>query len=488
LCTRIELYTYCWVVNRARPKVVAKENGRNQCDGLESPAHDSPDDDDVEEPEFEHVDSVMGEDATAPELSQLLQPLIVNMGPNQSQVHASPIFHPAVPTAQMLPRSYITTATTAGPSTTRVNDGQADGNRSTFSTASTNEDEAAGGDKEGFSKLESRPAIKRRGTIGQPMPLTKRQMKAPAKDPDPDFKPAASRARRQTRDEVGSSDAYPSPPLVPHDTSTDEVDTPNFPNIPDRRRENDCTEFIMSGALPEGTVIAPGKDVESNAGRSIDDTIIVDLRQNPTLAGTEDENADHAPDSDPEDDMPLRPRTSKRSPTTAPSEGDEFFRRRDLASDLLEILLEQLQQANTRLCAGLISLLKSRFKAEDLRLREVYGNDFAGHKDSFDCWIACLGLVIQFYNSTGFKGSLNTRTTFLQTVPTERKMFWIKPFFKGRKSFDELRKKRSIGSADIAKEVGSTLFHLAAWNNMANIQDVEHMTLGFTREMLAWFE
>lgn len=451
----------------------------------------------------------MGEDVAASELNENSEPFTGNMTSDQGRAHASPILNPAVPTAQMLPLGNNAITNIAQADIARSENVQASASRLTFTMASADDEFASGSGNEGPSILQARPGrlsqIKRRYTSGQPTPLTKKQKMARAQKSVTDLKAPALSTRARTRGEVDDAEdldatSYPSPPLVRHDTLLDGEVTRNFPNISHTIRDVEQTKDIRRGGLSERSVSAPDQDVRSNSGRSADDAIVVDARDSPAPGDTEDDDANRMQGTDIDSDAHLQPRASKKSPApaaprrlvvpikvTAPSEDDEFFRQR-LASKLLDVLLEKLQQPNALLLSGTLSLLESRFKIEHLRLQKVYCKKFNNHKESFTRWIECLRDVMQFYTSTEFNGNLSTRPTFLKAVPFKRKIDLMKPFVHGRVSLTAWRKERGISIEDVSNEVGSLLFHLASWDDWADVHDVEQMTLGFTEELLAWFK
>jgi hypothetical protein len=448
----------------------------------------------------------MGENAAASEPYEYAEPLMDNVAPDQGQVYASPILNPAVPTAQMLPLRHTATVSIAQPESAQTKDAQASAPRSASITASADEDDADVSDNERLSNVQTRsgrlPQFKRRYTSGQETPLTKKQMIARAKRSVPELQGPAFSTRRRTRgaiDDEEDSCAYPSPPLVQHDTSSGEQVTPNFPNVTHTRSNDEEIRDTMRGNSSEVIVVASEQDVRSNSGSSVEDAIIVDLQDDPIITDAGHDNFAHAHSTDIDSDAPLRPRTSKKSPAklaprrlvvpikvTAPSEDDEYLRQR-LASKLLDILPKKLQQPNALLLSGTLSLLESRFKIEHLRIQKFYPKEFLNHKESFERWTECLRHVIQFYSSTKFNGNLSTRPDFLKTIPFERKAVLMSPFFHGRPALTEWREKRGMSVTDIANEVGSLLFHLAPWDDWVDLQEVQQMTLGFTEDLLAWF-
>jgi hypothetical protein len=292
---KIELYVYCWIMTRVRADIVSR---RRPSQGVRrAPQTHSLSDD-------EEDDSVIDDFAAASGPNEYLDRLMEDMESDQLQHYASPITNPGVPTAPML--SLRNNAAAVSEDSTVGTDDHKEiiANRSDDLIAPVSESIARDSDNEEASNLQTLPGrlkkIKRRDTSsGETLSAKKRRI-AHAEESVPHLRARGYSTRQRAREEANDNAdlyAYPSPPLVQHDTTVDEVVTRNFPNLPDPRRDDDYIETTMSGALPEGNVLASEQNIRSNSVCSVDDAIVVDVQRNITVGDAPD-NTDYAPDSD----------------------------------------------------------------------------------------------------------------------------------------------------------------------------------------------
>jgi hypothetical protein len=83
---------------------------------------------------------------------------------------------------------------------------------------------------------------------------------------------------------------------------------------------------------------------------------------------------------------------------------------------------------------------------------------------------------------------LSARDEFLLGMPSGPPDKVMEIFFGGRADLDDWRSERKGSERDLAKDVASIFFYVAIWDAWVPLSKVEHMTMGFTEELLAWFE
>jgi hypothetical protein len=430
----------------------------------------------------------MGERAADSGTDRCPGPVVENVVTDQNPTQASLVLNPAVPIAQMLPRHYITTTDTAGPSTSNYNQDQAMATKSRPARTSSKKEAASGSDDERSFISPGRPAIKRRYTSGLPPTLTKKQMKAPARDFVPDLEAPAFRTRLQTRGEVDNiedSYAYTSPPH----TSADEDDTVNFPNIPNTEQSGKLRKPTTRGGFRSDTA-ATVQEASTSAGPSVEDTIAIDIRDHgstPITVNTEREsNSDARPSKKSPAKAKGKPRRVVTVKLSAQSEGVTISRRR-LASKLWDVLPQKLGRPNIQLLSSTVGLLDTLIKQDYQRLMEMY-DDCTEHINSFKLWMQCLELLVQFYESTGFTGNLTTWDDFLKNLPGGLPDAASRGLSHKSAALDKLRADREVSGGNFATEVASVLFHLVSSPNRMSLPKLEQLVPDFTEELVAWYD
>jgi hypothetical protein len=421
------------------------------------------------------------------------------------QAHTSPTRNPQIPTAQMLPVRCNTITTAA-----RLPSGSSNARRSSFATAPEDEEvnleednDESGSFQPGQPINLKKTGIKRRGysTLhgnGNSNKKSRVDKQSSSRQPPTLSTRQRSRTGIDAEEDVEVS-SYLSPPLIQHGSLDNVHNVRNFPNVPLSGRavrsvQNDVVATSNSGRN-ETEAMAGNQHYQPDPALSVNehDTVVVDVQSDQDLENEDDSDSVQGAEIPRVGTGPsmttasIAQRHVVAIKLTAQSEEIKGLRRR-LANRLGNILLAKLSQPNTLRLSTTIKMLEDLMKAEHLQLREQYGDAFNHYQGAIQQWLQWLKRLLEFYEIAGFTGDLSARDEFLLGMPSGPPDKVMEIFFGGRADLDDWRSERKGSERDLAKDVASIFFYVAIWDAWVPLSKVEHMTMGFTEELLAWFE
>jgi hypothetical protein len=503
------LYLYCWIIARVIRRLPKDPpNKPRQSVGRPSPRVidlSSDSDESYNSDHNDNAESIIEGGTTAanpPGYSQ-------SAGNSNATDHNAPQLMAAensqVPVAQMIPKRGI------APSRIATNTGKLRTATNSLTPTTTtrgavpNDDDDSSGSSDSEPPHVSAPSIKRRGFSSRSgEPLLNKRLKC-AEKPAGSF-PSTSRLRRKTfggLDEVErfGPASYPSPPSAGSMDSGDVTNGCNFPNvrhdrqhhvqatrndaprIVDARSEIQAVEVDSNLNLPEreGRIVAEKEQSRNNVQWNVDDS------DDDSVQGRDEGRRSATTSCKTTPSSTGRPRLVVPLKIVAQQE-DLEFQRLHLSSKLVDVLPERLQQPNIVALSSTVELLDILWKADRLRLMDVYGEEFGGHQRAFEQWLQCLKHVLRFYELTGFKDNLDALDAFLGNVQERPPIAVRKVFIHARVSLMEWQKQSGIDDKEFAEKVASILFNLSSCGiKWAMLDDLESTTPAFTKELLAWF-
>jgi len=165
----------------------------------------------------------------------------------------------------------------------------------------------------------------------------------------------------------------------------------------------------------------------------------------------------------------------------------EYDQRR-LALALYDVLFGKLQKLDIVAVESTLDLLESVYKASRVRPANVSVANLGRYRDSFDQWLGCFRLVVQYCKDTKFTGNLSELRAFQKTMPRDLAKSTTQSLVRGSWALLKWRHENKIDNNSFAKQVASVLFEVGVWGIHMDSQDVEELTLDFTEELLAWFK
>tara|TARA_R110002003_G_scaffold878_7_gene21723 strand:- start:1160 stop:1876 length:717 start_codon:yes stop_codon:yes gene_type:complete len=169
-----------------------------------------------------------------------------------------------------------------------------------------------------------------------------------------------------------------------------------------------------------------------------------------------------------------------------PSQDLENLRQR-LASKLLDILSAGLRQPSILLLTDTVDIMERIWKADQLRLENVFGTRYNRLRGVFTQWLQCVKGVVEFCTLTGFSGDVTTRDAFLQDLSEELSEAAVKAFIHALSDRSSWRSEPDWTQEAFGRDIASVLLDLASWGGMMRPSMMENLTSRFTGEVLAWF-
>jgi hypothetical protein len=310
--------------------------------------------------------------------------------------------------------------------------------------------------------------IKRRGYSTRDHGQNKKQKGDGEKSAD-NVDVLSSPRNRALRSETGAwrhcRDPYPSPPAVQQESSSNIPSMRNFPNIThteDAMADASDTDVVQTA--PVSTEEAPADNATENPGGEDGDSV----------QGTEEVGSSNAITEPRRLVVPIR--------LTAQSKDTEDLRR-CLGANLLDVLPAGLECPDLPLLSRTIEVVQLLTKADHLRLREIYHNEFNSFHGALDQWVKCLELIFQFCQLTEFEGDLTSRYTFLDDMPIGPRIEALRILSRGDAFLSQWREDEQMG-----KKVATMLSHLVWSRSWLTPNTMELLVLGFTKELSAWFD
>jgi hypothetical protein len=130
-----------------------------------------------------------------------------------------------------------------------------------------------------------------------------------------------------------------------------------------------------------------------------------------------------------------------------------------------------------------IEILEALTETDNLRLREIYGDQYNNYQTTLNQWVKCLKFLSKSYKFIELQGNLTTRNAMLDKLPIERQLCLIKILGKGSSSLSQWRDHEQV-----AKDVASMLFNLIWPQRWWSYKTIELLVLEINKRLLAWFD
>lgn len=404
----------------------------------------------------------------------------------------------SVPVASMLPMASNKTTSATHPGVTQPS---TEGSSQTVACRDRSNALVDSGDESGTFQPD-RPTnprgIKRKGYSTINAPLNKRVAKAKHGSPTPALL-TRGKARGIGTDEEADTASYPSPPLLQLDELDEAPNGRNFPNVqPGSSRDWNKVTVTRDTSVPNKGNMAPNQQSESCSLFSAKEhgSITVTVPTDPTSDnGDEDNDSVQGLEVSGAETIHV---CRKTTPSIARRHlvvrlkltillDDNKYDRQCLASELYDVLFGKLQKLDIVVVESTLDLLESVYKAIRLRPANVSVANLGRYRDSFDQWLRCFRLVVQYYKDTKFTGNLSELRAFKKTMPGGHAKSMTQILLRGRTALLKWQRESKINNNNLAKQVALVLFQVASWPVHVDLQEVEEITLEFTEELLAWF-
>jgi hypothetical protein len=149
--------------------------------------------------------------------------------------------------------------------------------------------------------------------------------------------------------------------------------------------------------------------------------------------------------------IPEPPRSVEPRRPTAQIDDTKDARRR-LTTNLLDILATGPELISPLPLSQTIEILEALTETDNLRLREIYGDQYNNYQTTLNQWVKCLKFLSKYYKFIELQGNLTTRNAMLDKLPIERQLCVIKILGKGSSSLSQWRDHEQV-----AKDVASML-------------------------------
>jgi hypothetical protein len=380
----------------------------------------------------------------------------------------------SIPVAQMLPRRPNNSAAIDRPgrlqrATTRIVSDQVP---TTGRSTQVPDNEGDDNDNLDLNLPPSPPSrsIKRRGGYSTRDQGQNKKQKGDGEESADNVDALSSRSDRAVRGETSvrrnGHYSYPSPPAMQPEPPKSAPDMRNFPNVTHKEQtmaDADDAEDLVTEA-PASTEEVQAEDVAEESRAEDGDSV----------QGTEEVESPNVISEPPRLVVPIR--------LTAQSKATENLRRR-LGSNLLDVLPAGLMNPDLPLLSSIIEVVQALTKADHLRLRDIYDEDFNSFHGALDQWSECLKLLFQFCQLTAFNGNLASRSAFLDDMPIVRRFEGLRILNRGSSSLSLWRDDERM-----AKKVGSMLSNLVWPQRWWTPNTMELLVQQLTEELIAWFD
>ncbi|KAH4054859.1 hypothetical protein HBH64_034400 [Parastagonospora nodorum] len=462
----IMLYVYCWIIGRvaraqANRRSSSRRLPRSKRTTLEISLSSS------EEGDQDDFDTSGNSDKCTA--------YVFDNGQSGTNRYGRRINNPLVPVAPMLPMvsNKTTSATLPG-----VNQPGAEESSKTMASGHRGNALIDGDDSGTFQpdRPTHRTGIKRRGHSTIDAPLSK-VAKAKHASPTP-----ALITRRKARvldtEEAAGTTSYPSPPLLQLNELEEASNGRNFPNI-----RPGCPSDRNKATVTRDTGDPNSEDMAPNQHSKF--TSLPPVKEHGSITVTAPTDA--ASDNEDGDNDSVQGLEVPGAEAMHVCYDNEYDRER-LATELFDVLFGKLQKLDIVVVESTLDLLESIYEMNRLRPTNLSMANLGRYRDSFDQWLKCFRLVIQYYKDTKFTGNLSERSAFKMTLPGNLAKSMTQILLRGRWALSKLRRESNINNNDFAKQVASVLFQIASWGDDVHLQEVEEITIDFTEELLAWFK